>query len=411
MTTGFFQNYLSLLDRAFEAQDFGEALRAKLSTPKHIHEKNVTVDGQAYHMYRVQFNDARGPFKGGIRFHHETDLSEVQALAALMAIKCAVMDIPFGGAKGGVTIDPRSLSKETLQKVAEAYIEAFHEHLGQDKDIPAPDVQTNEQIMAWMLTHFEKLHDKHEPAMITGKPLALGGSKGRNNATALGGVYVLEAYLASQNMEAAGLKVAIQGFGNAGSYAAQLLQERGILITAAADSSGTLVSEEGLDVVTLQQYKKDRKTLKMYAQDHQLEILPADAVLYQEVDILVPAALEGAITEANAEKVAAKVILELANGPITKEADDILKQKEVTVLPDVLANAGGVTVSYYEWVQGLTGDRWDLDQVNTRLRKKMQTAFQDIASAATELSIDYRTAAFVVALRRLEEAQRLRGEY
>lgn len=391
-------------------RDFAPALKLILSTPKHVHEKEMEVGTKTLHMYRVQFDDARGPFKGGIRFHHHTDLGEVKALAALMAIKCAVLDVPFGGAKGGVTVDPRGMKPEELRHVAEAYIDAFADVIGENIDIPAPDVQTNEKVMAWMLTHYERKKGRQEPAVITGKPLALGGSQGRSSATSLGGVYVLEAHLAKIGKEKDGLTVGIQGFGNAGSYVARLLAERGMLITAAADSSATLVDAQGLDVHAMQQWKNDGKSLKDYALQHNMVAKEPEAVLYEKVDVLAPAALEGVITKENAAKIQASIILELANGPTTIEADAILYGQGVTILPDVLANAGGVTVSYFEWIQGRTGDRWELPYVTTRLQKKMRNAYQDVANIAEQYSIDLRTAAFVLALGRLEEAHRLRGD-
>lgn len=413
--TSFYDNYLALLDTAFKAKEFPSELKNRLQNPKHIHEKNMSIamdDGstQDMHMYRVQFDDSRGPFKGGIRFHHNTDLAEVKALAALMAIKCAVLDVPFGGGKGGVSIDPRTLSKSELKRTAEGFIDAFHEVIGPDKDIPAPDVQTNEQIMAWMLTHYEEKIGKQAPATITGKPIALGGSVGRANATSLGGVYVLDSHLSAISKESAGMRVAVHGFGNAGSHVAMLLAERGMHITAAADSSGTIVDDHGLDVVSLAQWKKEGKHLAEFAKNHpSISLLDADAVLYQNVDILIPAALEGVITKDNAEKVLAPIILELANGPTTLEADSILHAKGTTIIPDVLANAGGVTVSYFEWIQGRTGDRWEPPYVTTRLQKKMRRAYDDVARIAEEIKVPMRTAAFILALSRLEEAHRLRG--
>ena len=406
----FFDNYLALLDKALSAKEFEPNLKNLLSKPKHIHEKQMEVEGKQLHMYRVQFDDARGPFKGGIRFHHHTDLEEVKALAALMAIKCAVLDIPFGGAKGGVTIDPKGMSSASLKKVAEAYIDAFGDVIGQDKDIPAPDVQTNEQIMAWMLQHYEARKGGHEPAVITGKPLALGGSQGRSSATSLGGVFVLEAHMDKTKMTHEGTTVAIQGFGNAGGYMAQLLAERGMRITAAADSSGTIIDENGLDVHAMQQYKKEGKSLQDYGAANNLTVHPAEDVLYHKVDVLVPAALESVITAENASRVQAPLIVELANGPLTLEADDILQKQGTVVLPDVLANAGGVTVSYFEWIQGRTGDRWELPYITTRLQKKMRTAYADVADTAARNSTTLRTGAFLLGLERLQEAHRLRGD-
>ncbi|PIV90253.1 glutamate dehydrogenase [Candidatus Gracilibacteria bacterium CG17_big_fil_post_rev_8_21_14_2_50_48_13] len=414
MTT-FFENYLGLLDRAFEAHGASSDLKEQLKTPKHIHEatKSVVMDDgteRDFHMYRVQFNDARGPFKGGIRFHPQTDLEEVKALAALMAIKCAVLNIPFGGAKGGITVDPRGLSDGEQKRLAEAYIDAMTPHIGPDKDIPAPDVQTNEQIMAWMLTQYERNVGMHAPAVITGKPLALGGSLGRSSATSLGGVFTLEAYLAETNQDMGGMTVAIQGFGNAGSYAAKLLAERGMCITAVADSSAALIYDQGVDVEALIAWKKDHKPLRAFAAEHpEYTVMPADSILYRDVDVFIPAALENAITKHNAAQVRARIILELANGPLTLEADDILEKMGVVVLPDVLANAGGVTVSYFEWVQGRTGDRWDLQTVEEKLHQKMQDAYDACAKIAKERGVRFRTATFMLALSRLETAMKLRG--
>lgn len=358
--------------------------------------------------YRVQFNNARGPYKGGIRFHPAADEDEVSALAAMMAVKCAVVGIPLGGAKGGVAVDPKKLSRTELFALSRAYVRAFAEHLGPDIDIPAPDVYTTPEIMAVMLDEYETMMGKSLPGMITGKPLSVGGSEARDTATARGAITVLEALLRERGLNPSKLSAAVQGAGNAGAEAAQLLHGLGTSVIALADSRGTLIGEKGLEVGAVLAAKELSGSVldAASATAHQES---ASAVLETRADILVPAALEEQITGANAERVRASIILEIANGPITPEADDLLKARAVTVIPDVLANAGGVTVSYFEWIQNRTGERWSHSVVEAKLSETMQRAYQEVADFARERGVTLREAAYALALTRIVDAMKARG--
>ncbi|MBI5405756.1 Glu/Leu/Phe/Val dehydrogenase [Candidatus Kaiserbacteria bacterium] len=376
-------------------------LRAELTIP--------LDDGgtAAFPAYRVQYNNASGPYKGGIRFHPGADEDEVSALAAMMAVKCAVVDIPFGGAKGGVTVDPKKLSQKEIFELARAYIRAFSERLGPDTDIPAPDVYTTPEIMAVMLDEYERIMGKSLPAMITGKPLPLGGSAGRDTATADGAIAVLAALLEDQSLDASRLSAAVQGLGNAGAQAARLLDAMKTKVVALADSKGTLVEESGLDVAAVLAAKEVSGSVLDAASGggHRAD---ASAVLATAADILVPAALEEQITSENAASVKSGIILEIANGPVTPEADSVLKARSVAVIPDVLANAGGVTVSYFEWIQNRIGERWSRADVEAKLREKMRGAYREVADFAADRGVTLRQAAYALALSRIVEAMRLR---
>jgi glutamate dehydrogenase/leucine dehydrogenase len=378
----------------------------KLLTPQFIHKDTLSVEGKSYEAYRIQFNNARGPFKGGIRFHPKADESEVSALAAAMAVKCAVVNIPFGGAKGGVSINPKDHTDETLEAVSRAYVQAFCGHLGVDYDIPAPDVYTDARVMAWMLDEYESLVGKSEPGVITGKPLALGGSKGRDIATALGAQYVLEEYASVLNKDVSDLTVSVQGFGNAGGTIAKLLHARGATIVAVSDSKGTLIKESGLDPQQILENKgKGGSVVDTVPEGY--HVGAADDVLFVACDVLVPAALDNVVTEQNVSRIKAKVILELANNPVTPEAETVLTGQGVDVLPDVLVNAGGVVVSYFEWVQNREQYYWEESLVKERLKEIMCKAFHAVyehKGAGT-----YRESAYAIAVGRIIEAMRLRG--
>lgn len=383
----------------------------KLMTPDRILRAELSIkmdDGstKSFPAYRVQFNNARGPYKGGIRFHPDADEDEVSALAAMMAIKCAVVGIPFGGAKGGVACDPKHLSKDELHGIARAYVRAFAEHLGPDTDIPAPDVYTTPEIMGVMLEEYEAIVGKPSPAMITGKPIALGGSLGRDTATADGAVAVLESLLNDTQLDPKTLRVGIQGAGNAGAQAAVLLSDMGMKIVALADSRGTLVSPEGMDVSMVLAIKEEKGSVTDAAAHMREEghILPADDVITEACEVLVPAALEEQITNENVAQVKAGIVLEVANGPTTPEADDALSARGVVVVPDVLANAGGVTVSYFEWVQNRTKEQWSKEEVKKQLGEVMERAYQDVARFARENGVSLREASYALAIQRIREA-------
>ena len=355
--------------------------------------------------YRVQYNDARGPTKGGIRFHPRLTLEDVRNLAYLMALKCAVVDIPFGGAKGGIIVNPKELSQGELERLTRGYIRAIHGFIGPRKDIPAPDVYTDERIMAWVLDEYEKTLGESAPGVVTGKPLALGGSKGRSYATALGGSYILdEALQVMGGLEDS--RVAVQGFGNVGANIARILKENGYRVIAVSDSRGGVLDEGGLDIGEVMGYKREKGSVVAFPG---AEKITNEELLSLDCDILVPAALSDQITEENASMVKARVVLELANSPVTVAADDVLFGNGVKVIPDILANAGGVVVSYLEWVQNLSGETWRRERVIGRLKRIMVSAFREVYGICREEECSMRLAAHLLGVRRILEAERLRG--
>jgi glutamate dehydrogenase/leucine dehydrogenase len=408
-----FQYFTHNVQKAAELSGLDEKTIRAFETPDQVLRSELTIRLDAggtatFPAYRVQFNNARGPYKGGIRFHPDADEDEVRALAAMMAVKCAVVGIPLGGAKGGVAVDPKKLSQKELHLLARAYIQAFVEHLGPDSDIPAPDVYTTPQIMAVMLDEYERLVGKSLPGMITGKPLSIGGSEGRDTATAAGAITVLSAYLTEHNIDATTQTAAVQGAGNAGAEAALLLSGLGTRVVAFADSRATLARMDGLAVASVLTAKEQTGSVSgaasgdAYAEE-------ASAVLVRDADILVPAALEEQLTGTNAASVRARIILEIANGPVTPEADALLKSKGVTVIPDVLANAGGVTVSYFEWIQNRTGERWSHATVAAKLSETMQHAYHEVSKFSSERGVTLREAAYALALSRIVDAMKVRG--
>jgi len=356
--------------------------------------------------HRVQYNDARGPAKGGIRFHPELTLDHVRDLSFLMALKCAVVNIPFGGSKGGVVVNPKELSRNELEQVTRGYIRAIANHIGPFKDIPAPDVYTDEKIMVWILDEYERIKGEHVPAVVTGKPIELGGSKARSYSTSLGGIYVLEEAMRRVDMDKFEVGIAIQGFGNVGENAARILHERGYKVIAVSDSKGGIIYKEGLDIEAVMKHKA--KTGSVVDFDGSKNITNEE-LLTCECDILIPAALSDQLNSDNAQDVQAKMILELANAPTTKEADDVFFDKNIMLIPDVLANAGGVVVSYFEWSQNLNNYYWDEDKVLERLKKTMITAFNDVYSLCHEKNCRMRRSAYQLALKRILYAERLRG--
>ncbi|MFT5036583.1 MAG: glutamate dehydrogenase/leucine dehydrogenase [Candidatus Azotimanducaceae bacterium] len=396
----------------------------KLLTPYHVHEAVLEVEtekgNESFPAYRVQFNNARGPYKGGIRFHQDADIEEVKALAAAMAVKCSVAGIPLGGAKGGVVINPKEYSDTDIQKVAREYARAFAPYIGVDQDIPAPDVYTTPEIMAWMLDEYEKAIGKSEPGMITGKPIALGGSQGRGTATAQGGVYLIEEHMRLLGKNPSDTRVAIQGFGNAGAVVAKLLHDQGYIIVAVSDSQGTLYNKNGLDPIAVEKAKHEKKSVTgLYCEGtvcdieamekDGAEVLDADAVLSVVCDLLIPAALDNVIHEDNVADVQATIVLELANNPISPEADRILFEKGVTIIPDVLANAGGVTVSYFEWVQNRQQLYWAEEDVFHKLKDIMLKAYAEMRTTVGDRKMSFREAAYENGVERIVEAMRLKG--
>ena len=385
----------------------------KLRYPKETLSARLMIrmdDGsrRSFLAWRCRYDDTRGPTKGGIRFHPDASMDEVQTLAFWMTCKCAVTNLPFGGGKGAVRVDPHKLSKAELERLSRAYVHAFAHMIGPDRDIPAPDVYTNAMIMGWMADEYSSLVGAPCPAVITGKPITLGGSLGRDDATSLGGYYVLNV-LASDLGIIGKQRVAIQGFGNAGWHIARLLHADGHKIVAISDSHGAIANPDGLDPAKVLEAKNRGGSVTAYAKDGQAKTINPETLIATDCDILVPAALENTITSRNAGSVRARMILELANGPATPSGDKILRDKKIIVLPDILANAGGVTVSYFEWVQNRQGYYWSLDEVQSKLRLIMEREATEIWRISQDKGIDVRTAAYVVALERLAKAIEAHG--
>ena len=383
-----------------------------ISHPKRILEVNIPVrmdDGsvKTFTGYRSQHNDARGPFKGWIRFHEDVNKSEVKALSMWMTFKCAVIDIPLGGGKGWVIVNPKELSKGELERLARGYVRAIYKYVGPDQDIPAPDVNTNPQVMAWMMDEYSNLVWKYSPGSFTGKPLTSWGSKGRGTATAQGWVYVLQKILELKNQEIKGKKVIIQWAGNAGLTMAELLCELWVLIVWISDSHGAIFNDMGINISEIVKLKAARKSVTEYSDATKFS---NSEILEQECDILIPAALENQITEKNAWNIKADLILELANGPITPGADEILFKNNISIIPDILANAGGVMVSYFEQVQNNTNFYWEADEIDGKLHKKITCAAQDVFDTAIENNTHLRNAAYIVALKRVLDAMKDRWE-
>ncbi|MDP7282274.1 MAG: Glu/Leu/Phe/Val dehydrogenase [Candidatus Undinarchaeales archaeon] len=406
-----FENQLQQLEKAQKIAQIDKNIYEVLKTPQRVTEVSFPIEmdngeTRTFDGFRVLHSDVRGPGKGGIRFHQNVSIEEVKALAAWMTWKTAVVGIPMGGAKGGVVFNPKEISQHELELISRGFIREIAEFVGVDKDVPAPDVYTTPQVMAWMLDEFEKLKDRKEPGMITGKPIEIGGSQGRGTATAKGGVFTVLEAVKHVGIKPKGATVAIQGYGNAGHNMAILLHELGFKIIAASDSKGGIYSKAGFDPEKVFEHKQKTKSVSGFAGT---EPITNEALLELECDILVPAALENQITAENAGNVKAKIIAELANGPTTPEADEILNKNKVFIIPDILCNAGGVTVSYFEWIQNRTGDYWTEDVVFERLEKRMITAFDDVFSICKEKTCNMRTAAFVLAMQRVSKAIELRS--
>lgn len=356
--------------------------------------------------HRVQYNDARGPTKGGIRFHPELTLDDVRDLAFLMALKCAVVNIPFGGSKGGVVVNPKELSRRELELVTRGYIRAIADYIGPYKDIPAPDVYTDEKIMAWILDEFERIKGEHVPGVVTGKPIELGGSKARSYSTSLGGIHVLEEAMKKTKMNKTGSDIAIQGFGNVGENAARILHQTEYKITAVSDSKGGVLNDDGLDIPDLMEHKQKTGSVMDFRGGKNIT---NEELLVSDCDILIPAALSEQLNEYNAKDVKAKLVLELANAPTTIEADGVFQDEKILVIPDILANAGGVVVSFFEWVQNLNNDYWEEDKVLEKLKSTMVASFNDVYGICTEENSSMRRAAYQLAVKRILHAERLRG--
>ena len=419
MTT-VFEDAVTRLNKLGADANVSKSVLASLSRPKALLSVSVPVrmdDGSTHYFaaYRCQYSSLLGPCKGGIRFHPNVNQAEVQALALWMTIKCAVVNLPLGGGKGGIEVDPKALSRMELERLSRGYMRAMADFIGPDKDIPAPDVYTNARIMGWMRDEFEEIKREKKPAVITGKPINMGGSLGREEATGRGAFYCLEFLRNKEGKAAKDLTVAVQGFGNAGYHIAKLLVETGYKVVAISDSKGAIYSEQGLDVTSVWLEKQTNKQLKaIYCDGSVCEIrdykeIGHDELLALDVDILVPAALENAITMENVDSIRAKYIVEVANGPITKDADEKLFAKGTVIIPDVLANAGGVIVSYFEWVQNRAGFPWTLKEVNDRLFERLENSFEEIWQYQhSNESASLRSAAYAKALSNIEEVIKVR---
>ena len=398
--------------QASRAMDLGERVERLLLTPEGEHHVTVPIERDngelaIFSGYRIQHNSARGPMKGGLRFHPAVEADDVRALASLMTWKTAVVNVPFGGAKGGIAVDPKQLSTGELERLSRKFVQRIATEIGPHRDIPAPDVNTNAQIMAWIMDEYSRIHG-FSPAVVTGKPLDLHGSEGREAATGRGVIYVAEAYLADAGQSFAGVRVAVQGFGNVGWFAALFAHQLGAKVVAVSDVSGGLTHPDGLDIPALEEFARLRRPLAEYQADGVRHIVNAE-VLLTEADLLIPAALGGVFTREVAEAVRAKVIVEAANAPTAPEADEIFVRRGIPVLPDILANAGGVTVSYFEWAQNIQCFRWTEDEVNARLKQTMTSAYATVRKLVKQRQLTWRTAAFIVALGRVAKATVLRG--
>lgn len=420
MSNSLFADASTRLEKALKYVKISEDAIERLKHPKISVSVSIPVrmdDGslRIFQGYRVRYDDTRGPGKGGVRYHPNVCLDEVQSLAFWMTFKCSLLNLPFGGAKGGITVDPKTLSKVELERLSRGYIEAIADFIGPDVDVLAPDVYTNSMIMGWMMDQYSLIQRKLSPAVVTGKPLTMGGSKGRDTATAMGAFFIMNTLLRKFDLIPNNTTIAIQGFGNAGSLLAQFLFEKGYKIVAVSDSKGGLYSEKGLDIPSIIHYKEQSRDLQaVYCQDTVCSLVEHQRITNEElltldVDVLIPAALENQITAKNANNIQAKYIFEVANGPIDSSADIILEEKGIYVFPDILVNAGGVTVSYFEWVQNRSGYYWTLAEVNQRLQEKMIEEAEKVWSIAQEYHVSLRTSAYIHGLNRLGEAIDAKG--
>ncbi|MBI4244226.1 MAG: glutamate dehydrogenase [Planctomycetes bacterium] len=399
-------------DRAFEKINLKESHKSILKNCYRELDVQIVIHGQdgepkEYRGFRIQHNGARGPYKGGIRYHQMVDINEVRALASLMTWKNAIVDVPFGGAKGGIRVDPTKLTKKELETLTRSFVRKIDMALGTHRDIPAPDLNTNPQVMAWIMDEYGRKHG-HTPAIVTGKPLELGGSKGRISATGLGVFIITKEICSKLEIPLQTSKAIVQGFGNVGSYTAEFLYRAGVKVIAIQDAYATLHNDSGIDVVKLVKYLKETGGIKGFKGAEEINSKDFFSV---KSTIVIPAALENVITKEIAKKLDCKIVVEAANGPTTMEADSILNEKGVVVIPDILANAGGVTCSYFEWTQNLTEYYWDEEKVNEELRKIMVRAFSEVYELSKKEKVTIRDAAFLLAVKRVNTAMQLRGAF
>ncbi|MDQ8195300.1 Glu/Leu/Phe/Val dehydrogenase [Coraliomargarita sp. SDUM461004] len=425
--TDLFEMALARLNDAAKYCDANEETLKRLRHPMSIHQVSIPVrmdngELEIFDGYRVRHNDVLGPTKGGLRYHPQVDLSEVKALSFWMTCKCAAVGLPFGGAKGGIAVNPKKLSRLELERLSRGFIEQMSGLIGPDIDIPAPDVYTNPTIMGWMMDEYSRIHQRKIPAMITGKPVPLGGSLGRDDATGRGAYYCIKEMEALEGWNPTEIKVAIQGLGNAGQHVARLLHQDGYKIVAVSDSGGALYCPEGLDIPKVIEAKNTHRSLEgLYCKCSVSESMPCDNVgtrsitnaelLELEVDVLIPAAMENQLTVENAERIQAAYIVEVANGPTTPEADSILNNRGCIIIPDVLANSGGVIVSYFEWLQNRSGDYWSVEDVQEKLKSRITDAFKKIHAVKVDKDTNFRTAAYVRAVDRINSAIEAQGTY
>jgi len=419
--TSFFNNVLRQIDEIsilleneyIDKKTFKKVI-SEIKKTQRIIKKTLTITSDngkkiSFLSFRAQHNNTLGPFKGGIRFHINVNEDEVKALSTLMSFKCSLAGIPYGGAKGGIKVDVTKLSSKELENLSKVYAKSYADYIGERIDVPAPDVNTNGQIMAWMLEAYEKKVGYKSPATFTGKPIELGGSLGRNEATGRGGVFVLKEFAKKEKLIPSKTKIAVQGFGNVGFWFSKFAKESGFRIIAISDSSGALLNEKGLDPEKLKNLKKKFGSFKEIAENKGFKFISNEDLLELPVDILIPAALEAVINKDNAKKIKAKVILEMANGPTTFEAEETLLKNKKEILPDILCNSGGVTTSYFEWAQNLQGVSWSEARVNKELKKYIINAFSSVYSLARKKNFSFRVAANFLSLKRIVDAMILRG--
>jgi glutamate dehydrogenase len=398
------------LKEAVEIMNYPPQVYEFLKKPLRFLEVSIPVkmdNGQVkiFEGYRAQHNDASGPTKGGIRFHPDITPEEVKALSGWMSLKCGITDLPYGGAKGGIVCDPRKMSFDELERLSRGYVRAVSQIVGPTKDIPAPDMYTNSQIMAWMLDEYDHIREFDSPSFITGKPIALGGSKGRETATSKGVLYMLQMVCEQRKLSLKDTRVIIQGFGNVGSYLAQYLYELGAKVIGISDVLGGIYDENGLDVP----YLMDSRDSFGIISNRFKNAIPNQELLEKECDILIPAAISGVINKHNAAKINCQIVIEAANGPTTKEAINILTERKILLVPDILANAGGVVVSYFEWCQNNQGYYWTEEEVDARLKEKMASSFSHVYETAKKYRVNMKIAAYIMGIQKLAEASRLRG--
>lgn len=408
----FYENTIKNMNKAAKVMNLDPEILGRLSHPQKMLAATLPVrmdngEMKFFEAFRVQHSDIRGPFKGGFRYFPEVNLDEIKALATEMTFKCAVANIPYGGAKGGIKCNAKEMSSGELERLTRRYVQAVHQIIGPEHDIPAPDMYTTPQIMAWFMDEYSMLVSEYQPGVVTGKPVEVGGSLGRNTATAQGGAYILEEYMKRHHLNPNDTRVVVQGFGNAGRYAAEILHSMGFTILAVSDSKGGVYNEKGIDPFCVQKSKEESGTVQNCSEGKNVS---NEELLEIECDVLVLAALENQVTEANMKNIHAKIILELANGPTTAEADEYLSKKGTVIIPDILANSGGVTVSYFEWLQNHIQYYWPEEEVQMKLKRLMIEAATRVFDLQQEYDCSMREAAYISAFDRLEKAYVLRGD-